>query len=96
MASTSSIKTISLSDYKDILLTHEKEYHLSKGGKCQEVLEQIIADITSQGKGKLSEDVMKGIESVSSLAPIEFRNLIHLDSENPNLVQQPQECPIGG
>ena len=95
MVSISSIKTILLSDYKEILLTHEKEYCLLKCGKHQEVLEQIITEITSQSKGKLSEDAMKGIESVSLLLLIEFGSLIRLDSENPNLVQQLQKCPIG-
>ena len=63
--SLASAKSILLSDYKDILLAHEDEYRLSKGSKRQEIVKEMIEKIASQGKGKLREDVMKGLESVS-------------------------------
>lgn len=57
--------TIKLSDYKDVLLAYEAQYRLSKGEKRQEVVDQIIEEISTQGKGKGREDATKGLESVS-------------------------------
>jgi hypothetical protein len=63
----SSTKTISLSDYKDILLAYEKDYRLSKGDDRQDIVGQIMEEIASQGKGKLRQDAMKGLETVSQI-----------------------------
>jgi len=61
------MKTISLSDYRDILLAHEGDYRQSKGGDRLGVMEKIIEDIMSQGKGKdkLQPEFIKNLESVS-------------------------------
>ena len=97
MSSVPPMKTILISDYKDILLAHESQYHLSKGSDHQEVLEQIIEEITSQGKGKHRQDAdaVKALTSVS-LLPMESWDLTHLDLENSKLVYQPQDCLSGG
>jgi hypothetical protein len=65
MAGVSSAKPILVSEYRDILLAHEKEYCLAKGTSRQDIVAEIIEEITSQGKGKLREDAMKGLDSVS-------------------------------
>ena len=49
------------------------------------------------GKGKAQAGCCEGswvCESTPLL--IQSRDLIHFNPENPELVQQPQECPIGG
>ena len=74
MSSASSTGTILLSDYKDILLAHESDYRSSKSARRREVIEEIIDEIASQGKGKLRQEVLKGLESVSQFfLPMESR-----------------------
>jgi len=95
------MKNILLSDYREVLLAYEDDYRQSKGGDRHAVVAQIIEQITSEdkGKGKFKDEVVKGLESVSQLfinSSIQSRDLIHFNPENPELVQQPQECPIGG
>ena len=69
MASGSYIKDIVVSKYRDILLVHEQDYRLSKGDECQKVIEQIIEDIASKGKGKFSRpEAMKILPPVSQLS----------------------------
>lgn len=58
---------ISLSDYKAILVAHERDYRSSKGDARQDVLDQIIEEIASQGKGKFVPDAVKSLKQVSQL-----------------------------
>ena len=65
MASGSYIKGIVISKHKDILLAHETDYRSSKGDERQKIVEKIIEDIASQGKGKLSKP-----EAIKILTPV--------------------------
>ena len=61
----SSAQSNSLGNYTDILLTYEKEYRLSKARDRQEILDKIVGEIASQGKGKSKQGNVKGLEQVS-------------------------------
>jgi len=63
----SAMKTVSLSDHREVLLAFEDEYRQSKGVDRHDIVAQIIEKITShdKGKGKLREEVVKHLESVS-------------------------------
>ena len=65
MASASHIKGIVLSKHKDILLAHESDYRSSKGDERQKIVETIIEEIASHGKGKFSKP-----EAIKILSPV--------------------------
>ena len=51
------------------MLAHERDYHLSKGDEHQKIVEKIIEDIASQGKGKFSRpEAMKILPPVSQFS----------------------------
>jgi len=54
-----------LNNYKDILVSHEEEYHSSRGSGRQEVLQEIIEEIGAQADEDLDEDDTKDLETVS-------------------------------
>ena len=60
------MKTILLSDHREVLLAYQDEYRQSKGGDRHAVVTKIIEEITSQDKGK-GKEAVKGLESVSQL-----------------------------
>jgi hypothetical protein len=66
-------KLINLSDYKSILIAHEREYRGSQGDERQAVIRDVMEEIVAQSKGSLSKDTMKGLSQVSQL--IEMCNL---------------------
>ena len=51
----------------DVLVSYEQEYRQSKGDDRQGIINSIIEDITSKGKGKFKEGDTKGLELVSQL-----------------------------
>ena len=63
----SSVQSTPLADHIKILVSYEKEYHQSKGDGRQKIINAIIEDIASQGKGKSKQSDTKGLELVSQL-----------------------------
>ena len=64
-----SSSSISLDNFKTILVAHERDYHSSRGTACQEVLDEIIEEINFQGKekSKSGPNTVKKLEQVSQL-----------------------------
>jgi hypothetical protein len=56
---------ILLVNHTDILLAYEKDYRQTRGKDRQTVMEDIIGEIASQGKGKFKQGDTKGLEQVS-------------------------------
>ena len=65
LCTISSAQLISLANYNGILIVHEKEYHQSKGNDHQKVINNIIEEIASEGKGKFKEGNTKELELVN-------------------------------
>ena len=60
-------ETIKLSDYNTILLAHEPDFRTTKGLDRQEVVQDIIEEITTQSNGALDKSTKKGLVKVSWL-----------------------------
>ena len=56
-----------LSDYKAILVGHEREYRESQGDDRQVVIKDIMEEIVAQSKGTLDKDTLKALNKVSQL-----------------------------
>jgi len=67
-------KQFSLGDYKAILLAHEGDYRGSKAGAKHEVVDEIIGEITTGGKGKFKKGSLKALEQVSQFTESMLRS----------------------
>ena len=64
-----SSSSISLDNFKTVLVAYERDYRSSRDTARQEVLNEIIEEINSQGKGKSKSgpNTVKRLEQVSQL-----------------------------
>lgn len=58
-------KLIGLSDFKAILVAHERDYRESQGNDRQTVIKEVMEEIVAQSKGALDKETAKGLNQVS-------------------------------
>ena len=55
-----------LSEYKDILIAHDREYRESSSPDRQEIIQEIMQEMVAQSEGTLDQGTLKGLAVVSS------------------------------
>jgi hypothetical protein len=60
-------KPIGLSDYKEILIAHERDFRESRGNERQTIIQEVMEEMVAQSKGTLDKETMKGLDQVSGI-----------------------------